>query len=424
MTAPWRSDDELAQDDAELAEMTYQNRLSLEVEERAYRLRVDELARAKLRAEKVAATDFDAQYLDRAALLDLPTPDPLIKGVLPRHAYAILRGRDHSFKSFVAIDWALCLATGKTWQSHPVEPVRVLYIAGEGAHGLRARIDAWEYGWGRTVPPHMLTVRRTALDLHRPGPAFDHLLAHVQAGGYGLVIVDTLRRVSGAADGNTSEMGLVVDNLDRIKHATDNGTVLAVAHTDKGDNDTRGYSGIEDDADVVWAAKRDDVFLSLQLTKMKDGPDGRTLDLMARKMLDSLVIQDAAAAPQEARDNTENQQKVLETLRETGPDGMPGGVLRKLCELSDATFYRAVNKLHETGQIQNIGTPKARVWALPALNPDSQPLSPDEPAPDQQDSHDSHELSPDSHHSLSLSPPLGVRGESNNESNNSDQETQ
>ena len=59
------------------------------------------------------------------------------------------------------------------------------------------------------------------------------------------------------------------------------GTVLAVAHTDKGDHDTRGYSGIEDDADVVWAPNASDMFLTLELTKMKDGPDGRTVHLEA-----------------------------------------------------------------------------------------------------------------------------------------------
>ena len=106
----------------------------------------------------------------------------------------------------------------------------------------------------------MFTVRTAALNMHHPGPAFDHLLEHVTAGGYGLVIVDTLRRVSGAADGNSCEMGArrSTTSTESSRPPTD-GTVLAVAHTDKGDNDSRGYSGIEDDADVVWAAKRDEM---------------------------------------------------------------------------------------------------------------------------------------------------------------------
>ncbi|MEC9051835.1 MAG: AAA family ATPase, partial [Actinomycetota bacterium] len=206
-------------------------------------MRAREAARAQIAAENTARHDYTDHYLSRSQLLDLPAPDPLIDRVLPRHAYGILRGRDHSLKSFTAVDWACCLATGKPWQGHATVQVPVLYIAGEGAHGLAARIEAWEYAWGRLVPDTHLTIRKTALDLPAPGPAFDHLLEHITSRGYGLIVVDTLRRVSGAADGNSSEMGRVIDNLDRIKQATHDGTVLAVAHTDKGDHDTRGYSG-------------------------------------------------------------------------------------------------------------------------------------------------------------------------------------
>ena len=38
------------------------------------------------------------------------------------------------------------------------------------------------------------------------------------------------------------------------------------------------------------AAKRDEMLLTLELTKMKDGPDGRQLVLEARSTLDSLVL--------------------------------------------------------------------------------------------------------------------------------------
>jgi hypothetical protein len=368
---PPPDDEQPARDDEELAELSYAARLASDVEKKARDMRVVELARAKLAADKVAAADYGDLYLDRAGLLDLPAPEPLIERVLPRHAYVILRGRDHSFKSFVAIDWALCLATGKAWQTHAVEPVRVLYIAGEGAHGLRARVDAWEYAWGHNVPPHMLTVRRTALDMHQPGPAYTHLLDHVASGSYGLVVVDTLRRVSGAADGNGSEMGLVVDNLDRIKQATDNGTVLAVAHTDKGDHDTRGYSGIEDDADVVWAAKRDDMLLSLELTKMKDGPDGSTVHLQAQRTLNSLVLSGTTGTPKV--DTTESQDRILQGMRDMFPDGVTGTELLATIGLPKATFYRALADLTAGGHLVNTGDKRRRFYELPALLTDDTP---------------------------------------------------
>lgn len=319
------------------------------IDQERRRLEVREAALREHRAAKVAATDFDQEFLTRSQLATLPAPDPLIDRVLPRHTYGILRGRDHSFKSFVAIDWACCLATGKAWQGHQAVQVPVLYIVGEGAHGLSKRVDAWEYAWGQTVTDDMLRIRKTALNLHQPGPAFDHLLAHIEQAGYGLVIVDTLRRVSGGADGNGSEMGLVVDNLDRIRRATTNGTVLAVAHTDKGDNDTRGYSGIEDDADFVWAAKRDGEHLTLDLTKMKDGLDGTRVLLVANSTLRSLTLS-GTDGPAEI-DTTPHQLAILDALRIVPSDSATSAEIRSVSKLAKTTYYEALEVLVRSGQV-------------------------------------------------------------------------
>lgn len=287
-------------------------------------------------------------------------PEALIPGVLPRHAYGVLRGRDQSYKSFVALDWALTLAVGgRFWNQAPAAHVPVLYIAGEGAWGLRDRLAAWEARNQVRVDTKWFTVRQAALNLHRPGPAFDHLLEHVDARGYGLVIVDTLRRVSGAADGNGSEMGAVVDNLDRIKHATADGTVLVVAHTDKGDSDSRGYSGIEDDADFVWHARREGPRLELELTKMKDGPDGFTVNLQAWPVGDSLVLS-PAAKPEPTDQPAESEVKLLMTLR-SFPEGCAStSELMPTSGLPKATYHRALNALVARGHVMKRGLRPAR----------------------------------------------------------------
>jgi hypothetical protein len=317
-------------------------------------LRGREKARDILAADKVRDTDFEELYVDRAGLADLPTPEAMIQGILPRHSYAILRGRDGTYKSFVALDWSLCLATGKPWQGRSVQRGRVLYIAGEGAYGLAARVDAWEAAWGHTVDPDEFLIRTSALNLHRPGPAFTHLLGVIEERDVELVVIDTLRRVSGGADGNSSDMGAVVDNIDQIKHATIDGSVLVIAHTDKADNDSRGYSGIEDDADVVWHAKRDERVLALSNTKMKDGPDGEAITLAARSAHGSLILEAATAA--DASTNTASQVRILDTLRSTFRDGAYSGQLLEACRLPKTTFYRALGDLREAKHVVNTGT--------------------------------------------------------------------
>lgn len=399
--------DELAAEDAAIAAMNAAAQRARDVDDKAYWIRVTEDARAKVLAEKAAQEDFTDLYLDRDALDNLPAPEPLIAGILPRHSYGVLRGRDHSFKTFAAIDWALCLATGKPWQGHHAEQVPVLYVAGEGAHGLAKRVRAWEFGWnrGRRVGLEWFTVRKTALNLHRPGAAFDDLLERVSAGRYGLVVIDTLRRVSGAADGNGSEMGLVVDNIDQIKRATRDGSVLVLTHTDKHDVDSRGYSGIEDDADFVWHARRreNEPDLTLTLKKLKDGPDGRTINLTAVTVLESLTLS-AAADSMPTDELTTSQQTILDTLREAFPDGAHSGQLRTASELPESTYYRALGRLRADGLVQNIGKHSQRpFFVLAAADRDSQTLPIDETPADLHDSHDSHPLPQDSHR-LPLTP--------------------
>lgn len=352
-------------------------------------------------AEESPERDLDELYLDRAALEHLPQPDPLIPGVLPRHAYGVLRGRDQSYKSFVALDWALTLSTGRLWNLTPVERVPVLYIAGEGAWGLRQRLAAWEQHTGTPVEPKWFTVRQAALNLHRPGPAFDHLLEHVSDRGYGLVVVDTLRRVSGAADGNGSEMGAVVDSLDRVKHATAGGSVLVVAHTDKADTDSRGYSGIEDDADFVWHARRDANQLELELTKMKDGPDGITLRMQSMLVGESLVLVPSLRTPRD--EATESEAKLLAVLRSVFPEGAYNGALLEASGLPKTTYYRARAGLLARREMVNTGS-HARPFYVAAGAAGSHAVPSPQMPPDQQKSH---AVPPESHEVPLVPRPLG-----------------
>lgn len=323
-------------------------------------LRVREEAKRRLDLEKHPPQKYDQLYLDADQLDQLPVADPLIHRVLMRHSYAILRGRDHTFKSFVALDWAWCLATGKPWQGRPVEPTRVLYIVGEGAYGIQQRKVAWEAAWRIKIPADQFLIRTQALDMHAGGPALDELLARVERDAFGLVVVDTLRRVSGRADGNGSDMGPVVDNLTRLREATNDGAILVLAHTDKSDNDTRGFSGIEDDADIVWHAKRPSdgpaLGLDLENKKMKDGPDGERIELTMSPVLDSLVVSKYARHGQGAGltggDNYDSDNLILQAM--TATFALTGATVQQLIEVTEmsrSTVYKARGRLLASGQL-------------------------------------------------------------------------
>jgi hypothetical protein len=95
---------------------------------------------------------YDAVYHSRSGLANLPKGEPLIDGVLHQREYHVLCGRDSTYKSFLALDWALSIATGTPWNGREVSSGMVLYIAGEGVGGLDDRITAWESHHEVAVP--------------------------------------------------------------------------------------------------------------------------------------------------------------------------------------------------------------------------------------------------------------------------------
>lgn len=321
------------------------------------RLRIRDEAKEAYAAELAAehAEDYDALFLDRDALAAVEVPPMLIDGVLPAGANAILRGRDGTYKTFLALDWALHIVTGQpSWHGHAVQQGKVLYIAGEGVYGLSKRIDAWEAEHEVRTPADAFVVRRAALNLHQPGPAFDHLLRFIEAAQFSLVVIDTLRRVSGGADGNGSEMGAVIDNIDRIKVATGEGSTLTPAHTGKDDKDTRGFSGIEDDIDVVWHVDRlnDSSQVVLKHAKMKDAEELKPLTLEAVKVAQSLVLRSALRP-----DSGPTHEWAILNWFAHGTDAVEvtAAMVIKGTGLERSTVYRWLPKLVEQGSLVRSG---------------------------------------------------------------------
>jgi hypothetical protein len=87
-----------------------------------------------------AAATFPILTMDQLAAL--PDPEWLIADLVVTDSLCTLYGPFRSYKSFVALDWALCLATGTDWCGRKAKRSDVLYIAGEGVGGLKLRVAA------------------------------------------------------------------------------------------------------------------------------------------------------------------------------------------------------------------------------------------------------------------------------------------
>lgn len=74
-----------------------------------------------------------------------PTPIKwMVKHWLQDRALIMVHGPSGGGKTFVVLDWCLHISSGKPdWFGHKVNPGTVVYLAGEGHHGIRGRIAAW-----------------------------------------------------------------------------------------------------------------------------------------------------------------------------------------------------------------------------------------------------------------------------------------
>jgi hypothetical protein len=205
---------------------------------------------------------YAEHILTRSALRNLPDPEPLIGNVLDQGTCSLLYGHRGTYKTFIGIDWAASVATGRNWQGRPVAQRRTLYVAAEGAFGFKGRIDAWETGWDKVIADGELDILPHPVNLTR-ALEVANLTALIGWGGYGFVVLDTLARCMVGADENSArDIGTVVDHLYRLLDSTPQrrGVILGVHHTGKDGRTLRGSSAFEGGVDTVYSVTRDSGF--------------------------------------------------------------------------------------------------------------------------------------------------------------------
>ena len=211
----------------------------------------------------------------------------LVKGIIDADSLASLYGSSATGKSFVMLDMALCIAAGVPWHGRKIAHAGpVVYVAGEGLHGLRKRIRAWFLDHPELDPecvPFFLTSRPvrflSADDLEI---AVSEINTIVEAHGRPkMVVVDTVARCFGDGDENsTADMNAFVDRLYELKQAFEC-CVFCVHHTGLADQSrARGSSAFRAALDWEYSLAVSDGQKLLACTKAKDceAPEGITFE--------------------------------------------------------------------------------------------------------------------------------------------------
>ncbi len=242
----------------------------------------EEAAPARGKLAFVSAADLSTRSLS------LPW---LIKDFLPADAVVSIFGGSGSGKSFLALDWLLCIASRKKeWMGNPVKRRgTVFYIAGEGYSGLPGRIKAWCFRHSVSIESLKFFSSNQSVPMLEP-EAVAELVAAIDemAVAHGqpvAVCVDTLARCFGPGDENSSrDMSTFVAALDKIRslYAC---AVLVVHHSGLGDDSrSRGSSAFRAALDAEYRLSVSGETRILCCTKAKDTEPPADLHLVAEKI--------------------------------------------------------------------------------------------------------------------------------------------
>ncbi len=297
------------------------------------------------------------------SLKDLRARPPvtwMVEGLLLERTLSVLFGAGATYKSFMALDIGLHLASGRPWHGAEVLAGPVIYCAGEGIDGISARADAWLNRYQVDDVPDFIVID----GVPKLCDAEDVARLVARAKGVGVkprfIIIDTLAwAMEGADENNTGDMGRAVAAAKRLRDEL-GAAVMIVHHTNKS-GELRGNLALRNNVDAMIDVRADDRMITLTCNKQKDRPPfepktfkGGVVEIEGGT---SLVFEPCAAVPV-GRQLTEKEAGVFGVLDAAMPTPMPLRDWAAACvsdKLPVATFYYIKDRLLKYGMVKDIG---------------------------------------------------------------------
>jgi hypothetical protein len=308
--------------------------------------------------------------LSLAQLRQRPTPSYILDGYLQSDSVALLEGIDGSYKTFLALGWAHCVALGRPWFGRSVRQGRVLYLLGEGGRGLPRRADAWQivHLGGRQCVDDLVFVVDEMPQLWKGDAS---LVVAANPGPFALIVADTLARTMlGGNENLQQDMGLHVAACDQLRRAYDGACILNLHHLNASGG-TRGSTSLPGAIDTKLRLTRESAgshVVTLSNPKQREDDSQPPLQLVARTVelgtVDdrgrpetSMVLELLAEGRMDPAVDplSESERKAMNVLMD--PDMDPVGIVfadwRDRSGLSKTTFQRARVSLIQRGMVEH-----------------------------------------------------------------------
>jgi len=322
--------------------------------------RVEDVARDLSREAEVWILDGAPRrfrILSDVELENMADPEPLIDGILFRGTLAAIVAPYASYKTFLALDWALSIATGRAWQGRRVHRGPVLYVCAEGAGGIRKRLAAWksanevvgETGLHVITEPVGITERLNVSSLLLQISELDEPPV--------AIVIDTLARNFRGNENSQEDMSRFVEGCDRLRNAT-GATVIVVHHTSWSESErSRGSTVLPAALDTeVVLVRQGEHRVNIKCTKQKDGEEFQEIALEAVSVESSLVL-GASQCGSSQRTLSRNQDSVLHALHSysTTTEGARFTELKNASGLPESSLAKSLREVERLGYVTRRG---------------------------------------------------------------------
>lgn len=209
-----------------------------------------------------------------------------VEGLLTEGGASVIYGPSNCGKSFWILDLAAHVATGKAWRHGEIEIDQgaVVYVALEGTHGLRNRIEAMKREGILTpgAPFYVCTSPVSLLDATHADKLAETVREAARQSDLPcrLVVLDTMARAMAGGDENgAKDMTFAVRSIDAVKEAT-GAHVTIVHHCGKNEAlGARGHSSLRAavDTEIEVSKPEGERITTVRVTKQRDLERGEAM---------------------------------------------------------------------------------------------------------------------------------------------------
>lgn len=272
-------------------------------------------------------------------------PAPLswmVKHWIRSDGLMMVHGPSGGGKTFVVLDWVLSIAAGRgDWFGHRVTGGPVVYLAGEGHHGMRARIAGWKQS--RQVSRLSMWLSRHGVDLNTPEGYIRTVSAiRTLPDRPRVIVVDTLHRFLAGDENSAQDAKTMLDACAGLMQEF--GCIVILVHhtgvSDEAQHRARGSS--------AWKGALD---MEVSIVPSKDG---RPIEIIQRKSKDTELaepmycrLESIAINGWMDEDNEPVTTAVIEQESAPAPSNKSNKVIEKDIKLFERAWIFSGGELHE-----------------------------------------------------------------------------